>query len=42
MIDGVWLCRERAEARRIYMLLSTEEEFDSIHAMLSMIQGAAT
>jgi hypothetical protein len=38
-IDGVWLCRGRAEARRIYVPLTTPDDFASIHAMLDIIEG---
>ena len=33
-IDGVWLCKGRAEARRIYITLSSPRDFESIHSML--------
>jgi hypothetical protein len=36
-IDGVWLCKGRAEARRIYRYLVTDEDFASIRAMLDII-----
>ena len=36
-IDGVSLCTGRAEARRIYVTLHTQEDFASIHAMLDKI-----
>jgi hypothetical protein len=37
-IDGVWLCGGRAEARRIYVALTTPDDFSSIHAMLDIIE----
>ena len=36
-IDGVSLCKGRAEARRIYVTLCTPEDFASIHTMLDEI-----
>ena len=36
-IDGVWLCRGRAEARRIYATLTSPQDFSSIHSMLDII-----
>jgi hypothetical protein len=36
-IEGVWLCKGRAEARRIYATLSVPEDFASIHSMIDMI-----
>ena len=35
-IDGVWLCKGRAEARRIYTTLSSPKDFESIHAMIDI------
>jgi hypothetical protein len=40
-VDGVWLCRGRAEARRIYRVLSEPEEFASILAMVDTICSGA-
>ncbi len=37
LIDGVWLCTGRAEARRIYRTLVTDEDFASIRSMLDII-----
>jgi hypothetical protein len=39
-IDGVWLCRGRAEARRIYTTLVSPKDFESIHSMLDITCGA--
>jgi len=36
-VDGTWLCKGRAEARRIYATLSPPQDFKSIHAMLDII-----
>lgn len=36
-IDGAWLCKGRAEARRVYATLSSPEDYDSIHSMLDII-----
>lgn len=33
IFDGVMLCKGRAEARRIYMAASTDEDFGSIEAI---------
>ncbi len=39
--NGVWLCKGRAEARRIYRVLSEPEGFDSILAMVDTICSGA-
>ena len=36
-VDGVWLCKGRAEARRIYATLTSAQDFESIHFMLDII-----
>jgi hypothetical protein len=36
-VDGVSLCTGRAEARRIYVTLTSPEDFASIHSMLDVI-----
>jgi hypothetical protein len=35
-VDGVWLCRGRAEARRIYATLTSPQDFESIHSMIDI------
>ena len=40
-VDGVWLCKGRAEARRIYRVLSEPEEFASILSMVDTICSGA-
>ena len=41
LVDGVKLCTGRAEARRIYAVLSAPDEFAAIHAMLNITLDAA-
>ena len=41
LVDGVKLCTGRAEARRIYAVLSDPDEFASIHDVLNITLGAA-
>ncbi|MEM3088589.1 MAG: hypothetical protein QXP20_05700 [Candidatus Bathyarchaeia archaeon] len=36
-VDGVALCKGRAEARRIYMILSEPEDFQSIRRMMELV-----
>ncbi len=36
-VDGIWLCKGRAEARRIYTTLKLPEDFKSVRSMLDMI-----
>lgn len=41
MVDGVALCKGRAEARRIYMVLSEPVEFSSICSMVETVSRCA-